>query len=159
MNTRHEPSGRIDPIERVLADQPLRQPGDQLDRRIDALLEGKKARPVVARIGPMISLVGATAAMIALALLIHYTLPGNPDSGGNVPGGIVEAEPDPALEIERRWAVLEPGRIMITEDRRAVQPMRYRTVRQTRWVDPQENVEYELTVPQERVLLLPIRVD
>lgn len=159
MNEHREPTPRIDPVEQWLAEQPLRQPSDRLDRRIDAVLAAARRRPVLARIGPWLTVAGSVAALIALALLIRYNPPGNGTTASPQPGPVAAAENDAPMEIEQRWDSLEPGRIMLTEDHLAVQPVRYRSVRQTRWVDPQDNVEYELTVPQERVLLMPIHVD
>ena len=133
-------------MEQLLRNQQLRKPGASLDARIHRTLS--VMNPRWSTIG-MWFFPTALAASVALAVLIqpapHVTDPSS-HAFTDASGGL--------RRVDEVTSQITPGELLLSTENDPVQPIRVRNVYQSRWFDEDSNTYYEMTVPDEQVVLV-----
>ena len=140
-----------DELEKLVREQPLRQPSAELDARIaDAL------RPAISRrwIGWSMA---AALALVSASVWLGLSL----RSPGSSTDGRGFAEPVPAtlseaglVRIDQVWSQVTQGELLLTEDDEPVRPVWVQRFYRTSWIDEKQNVRIEMTVPEDQVVLV-----
>lgn len=175
-------TGNKDDNMKQLEDQLRRQPVEpssaQLDQRIADLLKQRLADDKTAAASVEPEVVGrltwqrwafaaagiAACAAIAFAIISDTFTADQPQQ--QVAMGPVtptttdiqtpaDAPPANPVRIEQVWSQATPGEVIVT-DAQPMRPVLLAQVKHTRWIDEANNVEIELTVPQQQVVMVAV---
>ncbi|MBI1375672.1 MAG: hypothetical protein GC159_23420 [Phycisphaera sp.] len=169
MNLNHE---EHNDIETLLLSQPLREPSRSLDKRVQSTLnradDGGSGPLILRWRSPLVWAIGsALAASLALAVIVHTPAIDSPETRGthpvaiNSPGDSTTTDPaTQPIQIAQTWTKYQPaGDVIVLDDTGPVMPVMEQTIEHRRWIDPNDNVQIEMTVPREKIRFVAMSVD
>ncbi len=155
-----------EPIEDVLRRLPLREPSAGLDERVRA------ACPLPGYLDRRAAVGAAVAAMAVLAaglVWFHFHgMAGDDNNGGpngrtmasvSPPGGAEVAESTLAaapVRIEQVWSKVASTEVLARGNQPPVERVHQRVMRRVQWIDDQEHVRIQWSVPSEHTVLVPL---
>jgi hypothetical protein len=141
-------------IEDILRRLPLRKPPDTLDGR------AIPARGIPVRLA-WAGVAAAVAAAVVIAVLVHQAgqrnaadlgRPRQVASAGSSATS-VEAAADP-VRLERTWSRTDYEGLILLDDTVPMRKFRWHELQQIQWTDPARGIQYEVTVPREKIILV-----
>ena len=142
-------------IEAMLREIPLKEPSSLLDRR---LLGTPRASSAMAQLRAA-GLGAAVAALLVLAVTVWWTRAAKPLGRPPVHSPVrqASAEAKRPLRIERSMSRVIDDGVIGSAAGVPLQQVRYRSLRQIWIVDPRRGTRLAVTVPDDRVVLIPVR--
>ncbi|NQU20564.1 MAG: hypothetical protein HQ567_04725 [Candidatus Nealsonbacteria bacterium] len=156
--------GNLEQLEDLLRELPLRRPSPELDRRVEATWQARSSRPNRWTVGAAVATLAATAA----GLLLILTWDPAENRVGDRPAPVVagvEKPPAPAppeksppqpIRIEKVWTTQSTAGVVVHDGDVPMQRVHQQIVRHVRWIDEQNHVNIEWTIPSDQTVLVPL---
>ena len=133
-------------LEQQLRTLPLRSPSASLDTRVSRTLADSPPRWMSLGLW---FLPAALAASVAFAVMIQptsdRTAPNDPRTG------MASVAP---LRVDSYTSQVTPGEMLMSAENEPVQPLRVQNVYHSRWYDEKADAYFEMTVPDDQVVLV-----
>lgn len=135
-------------VEELLRDVPLREPSAELDERVLAA----RPRPLVRVLAAAGAAAAAAIVVVFGAELLRTSRPAKPPA--EVPRVEVAEAPSAPVRMERTvWDLSHEG-IFMLDERTPMRKFRRRILECVRWIDPEQGLIVDMTVPREEVILI-----
>ena len=160
--------GNLEQLEDLLRKLPLRRPSPELDRRVEAVWRARSSRWTRWTVAATVATVAAAAAGLLLMLTWDSAENGSADRGA---AAVVDAEKPPSRQpvpltpevsppqpilIEKVWTTQSTAGGVVHDGDVPMQRVHQQIVRHVRWIDEQNHVSIEWTIPSDQTVLVPL---
>ncbi len=135
--------GNLEQLEDLLRELPLRRPSPELDRRVEAVWRARSSRWTRWTVAATVATVAAAAA--GLLLMVTW----------GPPAPLEVTAPQP-IRIEQVWTTQSPTGVVVHDGDVPMQQVHQQIVRHVRWIDEQNHVSIEWTIPSDQTVLVPL---
>jgi len=159
--------GNLEQLEDLLRELPVRRPSPELDRRVEAVWRARSSRWTRWTVAATVATVAAAAAGLLLMAMWNSTKVRLTDLGGPA---IVNVEKPPSpqpvpppekslpqpIVIEKVWTTQSTTGVVVHDGDVPMQQVHQQIVRHVRWIDEQNHVNIEWTIPSDQTVLVPL---
>ena len=156
----------LEQLEDLLRELPLRRPSPELDRRVDAVWRARSSRWTRWTVAATVATVAAAAAGLLLMLTWDPAENGSADHSTEIVADVEKPPSRPPtppevtapqpIRIEKVWTSQSTTGVVVHDGDVPMQQVHQQIVRHVRWIDEQNHVSIEWTIPSDQTVLVPL---